>query len=72
MEEPELAAMSEAEYVQLMNEMAGELWSEQQLIESEENLSHMQKDDGWHDPDTDRLSQEVTSLQLHLRPPVLE
>ena len=61
MEEDEWGAMSQADYMQLMNDMAEELWSEQQLIESEENLTHMQKDDGWHDPDGDSLSQEVSS-----------
>ncbi len=58
-EEEEVAAMSQADYVQLMSDMAQELWSEQQLIESEENLSYMHKDDGWLDADGDSLSQEV-------------
>ena len=64
MEEDEVAAMSQADYVQLMNDMQKELWSEQQLIESEENLSLMHKDDGWLDPDGDSLSQEVSTSHV--------
>ena len=55
----ELGGMSAADYMQLMNDMAHELWSEKQLIESEENLS-MRQDDGWLDPEGESLSQEVS------------
>ena len=59
----EESAMSQADYIQLMDDMAHELWSEQQLIESEENLSLVEPmHDGWIDPmDGDNLSHEEVS-----------